>query len=99
MAARIEELTASIERCTGLIDLYRTNILPQADANVKSAFSAYRVGTVDFMTLLDAQMTVNQYRQQLHALVAEHGVHLAELEMTIGRELPVTSVLLVEAQS
>ncbi|HSL71812.1 MAG TPA: TolC family protein [Longimicrobiales bacterium] len=97
--AKIAELIASIERCSGLIELYRTDILPQADANVKSAFSAYRVGSVDFMTLLDAQMTVNQYRQELHALVAEHGGHLAELEMTVGRELPVAVALRVEVQS
>jgi outer membrane protein, heavy metal efflux system len=63
-------------------------VLPQAEANVTSAFSSYRVGRVDFMTLLDAQMTLNQYRQELYALLAEYG-RVAELEMVIGRELPV----------
>lgn len=96
--ARLAELLAALERNTSLIDLYRTNIIPQADANVQSAFSAYRVGSVDFMTLVDAQMTVNRYRQELHALVAEYGSALAELEMTVGRVLPVTTRLQVEDQ-
>lgn len=94
--ARLGELLAALERNTSLIDLYRTNIVPQADANVQSAFSAYRVGSVDFMTLVDAQMTVNRYRQELHALVGEHGSALAELEMTVGRVLPLMTPLLVE---
>jgi outer membrane protein TolC len=94
--ARLGELLAAFERDLSLIQLYRTNIIPQAEANVQSAFSAYRVGSVDFMTLVDAQMTVNRYRQELHALVAEHGTVVAELEMTVGRALPLGSRLSVE---
>jgi outer membrane protein TolC len=57
---------------------------------VQSALASYRVGAVDFMTLLEAQMTVNQYRQELHALLADYGGRVAELEMAVGRELPAT---------
>ena len=39
------------------------------------------------MQLLDSQMAVNRYRQQLVALEAEQGRALAELEMLIGRAL------------
>ena len=52
-----------------------------------SAMSAYRVGTVDFMTLLDSRMTVNTYRQELSVLEADEGKAWAELEMLTGREL------------
>jgi hypothetical protein len=37
--------------------------------------------------LLDDQMTVNQYRQDLYALDAERGQALAELEMLLARPL------------
>ena len=96
--ARIVELTAELERNRTLIDLYKTDVLPQADANVKSAFSSYRVGQVDFMTLVDAQMTANQYKQELAALVAGYGAGIAELEMTIGRELPAGGTLALEGK-
>jgi outer membrane protein TolC len=95
--ARLGEIVAMLDRNISLIDVYRSSIIPQADANVQSAFSAYRVGSVDFMTLVDAQMTVNRYRQELHALVAEYGAAIAELEMTVGRTLPVTTRFSVEA--
>jgi outer membrane protein, heavy metal efflux system len=66
-------------------------VLPQAEANVSSALSSYRVGRVDFMTLLDAQMTLNGYRQELYALLADYGRLISELEATVGRELPAAA--------
>src|SRR5690606_11882251 len=89
--ARIGELLAEMGRARTLAELYRAEVLPQAEAAVQSAFSSYRVGAVDFMTLVDARMTVNEYEQELYALQAEYGRLVAELEMTIGRELPRTS--------
>jgi outer membrane protein TolC len=85
--ARVSELYASILRARKLAALYRGNVLPQSRAGVTSALSAYRVGQVNLMALLDGQMTVNRYEQELSALDAEQGKALAELEMLIGREL------------
>jgi outer membrane protein, heavy metal efflux system len=84
---RVAELYASAERARRLEDLYRKTILPQAQTTVTSALAAYRVGGVDFMTLLDDQMTANQYRQELFGLEAQRGQALAELEMLLGRAL------------
>lgn len=84
---KIGEAYASLERARSLAKLYRTAVLPQAEAAVGSALSAYRVGTVDFMTLLDDRMTVNRYRQELHTLDADEGKAWAELEMLVGRAL------------
>lgn len=78
---------AELERARRLAALYRTTILPQAQAAVASSQSAYRVGQVDFMTLLDNQMTANKYRQELAVLEAEEGKAWAELEMLTGSEL------------
>ena len=78
---------ADLTRARRLSALYRTTIIPQAQATVSSALSAYRVGQVDFMTLLDNQMTVNTYRQELAVLEAEEGTAWAELEMLVGGQL------------
>ena len=94
--ARLIELGASLERSRTLMQLYRTEVLPQAEAAAQSAFSSYRVGQVDFMTLVDAQVAVNKYKQELAALQADYGAGIAELEMTIGRELPVVAALTAE---
>lgn len=96
VAARILELTATLERNRTLIDLYRREILPQAAANVESALAAYRAGMVDFLTLIEAQTSKQDYERELHELVAEYGAAIAELERTLGRELPVTGDILAE---
>ena len=78
---------ADLLRARSLSQLYRSTVLPQAEATVASAMSAYRVGGVDFMTLLDDQMTVNKYQQELYVLDADQGKAWADLEMLTGREL------------
>ena len=84
---RIGEAYAALARSRSLARLYRTTVLPQAEATVASALSAYRVGSVDFMTLLDDRMSVNRYRQELSTLEADEGKAWAELEMLTGRAL------------
>lgn len=81
---KIGEAYASLSRARALAQLYRTTVLPQAEATVASALAAYRVGGVDFMTLLDDRMTVNKYRQELYVLEADQGKAWAELEMLVG---------------
>lgn len=84
---RVGELLASIRRSRDLRALYQGTIMPQALATVTSTLSAYRVGEVDLPMLLDAQMTVNRYRQQVFQLDADEGTALAELEMILGQPL------------
>jgi outer membrane protein TolC len=83
----IGEAYAQLTRARNLARLYRSTVLPQAEATAAAALSAYRVGSVDFMTLLDDRMAVNTYRQQLFALDADEGKAWAQLEMLTGREL------------
>lgn len=85
---------ADLETARTLIELYREEVLPQARATVESALSSYRVGAVDFMTLVDAEMTVNRYDNELFALLADYGTAVAALESSMGRALPRTSDIL-----
>ena len=67
--------------------LYHRELLPQARAALAAADAAYGVGEVDFMTLLDAQMTLNRLRQETFRLVAARGTALAQLEELTGTAL------------
>lgn len=96
--AEIGELLAELERARTLVDLYETAVIPQAEANVESSFSSYRVGSVDFMTLVDAQMTVNRYEQEYYGLLGEYGTAVSKLETAVGRELPATPEMLAEVR-
>jgi outer membrane protein, heavy metal efflux system len=84
---RVGELVANAARAQRLRELYSGTILPQAAATTASAMAAYRVGGVDFMTVLDAQMNVNRYRQAAVVAAAELGRAIAELEMLAATPL------------
>lgn len=88
---RVAELVTEFERTRNLHLLYGQTLLPQAEAMVSSARAAYQVGGVDFMTYLDALMTVYGYRSQVIRLDAEQGQALAELEMVTARPLVVST--------
>jgi cobalt-zinc-cadmium efflux system outer membrane protein len=82
--ARLTELRADAERASRLVTLYRDAILPQARAAVESAFSAYRVGKVDYMTLVENELTVNRYEIESFRLSADYQRNVAELEALLG---------------
>jgi cobalt-zinc-cadmium efflux system outer membrane protein len=85
--AQLAELRAEAVRARDLSQLYAAAILPQARASVESALSAYRVGRVDFMTLVDNQMTVNRYAIESIQLTAAYDGAVARIEALIGADL------------
>jgi outer membrane protein, heavy metal efflux system len=84
---RVGVAYADLHQARELRDLYRMTLLPQARATVTSSLAAYQVGEINLMTLLDAQMTVNRYQQELYQLEAAEGQGWAELEMLAGTAL------------
>ena len=87
--ARLAEARAESDRALRLHDLYATSILPQARAAVESSLSAYRVGEVDFMTLVQSELTVNRYEIERVRLIAAYHTAVAEIEALLGGETEV----------
>jgi outer membrane protein TolC len=85
--ARLSELKAEAERASNLANLYETSVLPQAEAAVEAAFSAYRVGSVDFQTLVQNQLTVNRYAIEQIQLTADYHTAVAEINALTGQNL------------
>lgn len=86
--AEIRTALADLDRARDLMTLYRDEILPAARVNVSSSLASYRVGGVDFPTLVDAQLAVDRFEAEYHQLVADHGTALARLEAAMGRTIP-----------
>jgi len=84
---RVGVAYADLRRARDLRQLYRSTLLPQARVTVTASLSAYRSGDLNLMTLLDAQMTVNRYQQELFGLDSAEGRAWAELEMLTGSVL------------
>lgn len=84
---KVRDLLAKIERADQLIELYQTGIIPQAAQSLESAIAGYRVGNVDFLTLLDSQVKLCTYEVQISSVLSEYTKDLAELEPIVGKEL------------
>jgi len=85
--SRIAEGLAALASTQRLRALYRSTVLPHAEAATTSSLASYRSGGVDFMTVIDNRMDVNRYRRELLALDAAEGRAWAELEMLVGQPL------------
>lgn len=82
--ARLAELRAQAVRARNLSQLYATSILPQARAAVDAALSAYRVGRLEYTTLVQNEMTVNRYEIEVVRLAAEYQQAVAQIDALLG---------------
>lgn len=85
VAASLRQQMALAEQNLQSARLYQTAILPQARLTVESAMSAYQVNRVDFLTLLDSQMTVFNYEISLATAMAGYNKALAEIDLLTGK--------------
>ncbi len=82
---QIENAFSELEKDNKLIDLYQTGIIPQASQSLNSAVSGYQVDKVDFLTLLNNQMTLFNYEMEYYRVLSDHEKSLAELEVAVGK--------------
>jgi outer membrane protein TolC len=83
----VADMGSMMQRSEKQLELYKTGILPQADLQIQSAMSAYRVNKADFMTLLDSQMTYYRYELQYHQALTDYDRNAAGLEAAVGMHL------------
>lgn len=87
--ADVERISAEMERNRKRFDLYKEGILLQARQSLESAQAGYRVGKVDFLTLINNWIMLQNYELQYHFAAAGFYKNLADLEFTLGRELKI----------
>jgi outer membrane protein TolC len=87
MSAKLRQQIAGAEQSLQSARLYQNGILPQARLAVESSIAAYRVGRVDFLTLLDNQMTVLNYEISRASALSGYSKALAEIEFLAGKTL------------
>src|SRR5574341_1434556 len=85
--AQLVEMRADAERSLNLAQLYATSVVPQARASVEAALAAYRVGKVNYMSVVENQMTVNRYETESVRLVAAYHKAVAGISALVGTEI------------
>ena len=86
ITARLRQQIAIAEQSLKSVKLYQTAILPQAKLTVESALAAYQVNRVDFLTLLDNQMTVFDFEANLITAMANYNKAVAEIDLLAGKK-------------
>jgi outer membrane protein TolC len=82
--AQLVEMRADAERSRNLTQLYASSIVPQARASVEAALAAYRVGKVDYLSVVENQMTANRYETEGVRLLAAYHKAVAEIDALVG---------------
>ena len=70
-----------------LISLIKTGIIPQARQSLESALAAYSVDKIDFLTLIDNQVTLLKWEIKYHRQLTDYEQNLAALEHVVGQQL------------
>ena len=70
-----------------LMNLYSKAIVPQSSLALESSMSAYEVGKVDFLSMLDNFTYVLDYEVDYYRELSQYQSALAKLEPLVGKEL------------
>ena len=84
---QIGDKFSEIKKNFNLMGLYETGIIPQASQSLNSAMSGYQVDKVDFITLLNNQMTLFNYELEFFKALTNYAKNIAQLDAAVGKKL------------
>lgn len=84
---QIKDLLAEMEKSREEIELFETGLIPQSRASLESALAGYEVNKVDFLTLINNEITLYNYELDYYRAITNFESKLAELEAAIGKRL------------
>jgi len=67
-----------------IMSIYRDGLIPQAETSQASAMAAYRVGKVDFQTLLSSVLDLQNLRLEYYRSLADHEIAIAKIQQVVG---------------
>lgn len=83
----LEDRYSSLIKNSELVDLFRTGIIPQATQSLESAFTGYQTDKVDFLTLVNNQLTLFNYQLDYYRVLGAYHNDLAGLDFLTGAQL------------
>ncbi len=87
---QVKDSFVQAQRAERLVMILRDAIIPQATLALRAAQASYAVGKVDFLTLLNSLLTLQDSELELHGEMVSHEKALARLEAITGG--PLTGV-------
>ncbi|HEY5627084.1 MAG TPA: TolC family protein, partial [Nitrospira sp.] len=90
---RVKDDFVQAQRAERLVTILRDAIIPQATMALQASQASYGVGKVDFLTLLNSLLTLQDSELELHGEMVAHEKALARLEELTGGSVTSTSPL------
>lgn len=87
IVARAERVLYDLEDSRRKKELYGNVLIPKAEELLGASETAYRAGTIDFLSLINAQQKLLEFQLRYERTVADNQQRRAELEMLVGTEL------------
>ncbi len=87
---RVKDDFVQAQRAERLVAILRDAIIPQATLALRASQSGYGVGKVDFLTLLNSLLTLQESELELHGEMVAHEKALARLEEVTGGPLTIS---------
>jgi outer membrane protein TolC len=87
LASRVRTAHAQLVRAASEVELLRTGLVPQAQQSLESSRSAYKVGRIEFLSLLDSQVRLLNAELRLARATADTHHAFASLESAAGEKL------------
>ncbi len=81
---QVKDSFVQAQRAERLVMILRDAIIPQATLALRAAQASYAVGKVDFLTLLNSLLTLQDSELELHGEMVSHEKALARLEAITG---------------
>ena len=85
--AEIKAAYEAFQSARKQVRIFRDELLNQADESRSIAFAAYREGATPLLTVLDAERTRAEVRQEFFKTIFDYQIALSDLELGVGREI------------
>jgi outer membrane protein TolC len=86
-ALEVQDASFKLQTARRTLDLYRTELIPQAKARFNASEGGYRAGKVEFMDLLESERALLEAKMMAAMAEATVGMQAARLERAVGIDL------------
>ena len=85
--AELDNALTGLDKNAEQLELYKTGIIPQATQSLQSAIIGYQTDKVDFLTLVNNQLTLFSLELEYTRILSEYYKNLAQLDFIAGINL------------
>ena len=94
----VQDAYFKLQTAQRTLDLYKSALIPQAEARFQASEAAYRTGSENFLNLLENQRFLLNARIMAAMAEGNVGMQLSRLERAVGMDLKPDTILREESK-